>query len=170
MNPIFRMMKRYINMPLKYALPLLFICALVLSATTGCTTQTTQTTKNLSGGNAATNAGVDVSLTSLGKMASLGTYITAGTGNTFAVYNATVKNLNAKDRSINEFNFKMRDTAGNIYNVDLGATAADGTMKAVTGTQPGDIVRGTIAFKIPQGATPKNVTYDDNYDKITINL
>ncbi len=36
MNPIVRMMKRYINMPLKKALPLLFICSLVLSCTTGC--------------------------------------------------------------------------------------------------------------------------------------
>jgi hypothetical protein len=36
MNPIVRMMKRYIKMPLKYALPLLFIGALVLASTTGC--------------------------------------------------------------------------------------------------------------------------------------
>ena len=41
MNPIVRMMKRYIKMPLKYALPLLFIGALVLASTTGCTTKTT---------------------------------------------------------------------------------------------------------------------------------
>jgi hypothetical protein len=40
MNPIVRMMKRYIKMPLKYALPLLFIGALVLSSTTGCTVST----------------------------------------------------------------------------------------------------------------------------------
>lgn len=40
MNPIVRMMKRYINMPLKYALPLLFIGALVLSSTAGCTVST----------------------------------------------------------------------------------------------------------------------------------
>ena len=31
MNPIFRMMKRYIKTPFKYALPLLFIGALVLA-------------------------------------------------------------------------------------------------------------------------------------------
>jgi hypothetical protein len=43
MNPIIRMMKRYIKMPLKYALPLLFIGALVLSATTGCTDSTNPT-------------------------------------------------------------------------------------------------------------------------------
>jgi hypothetical protein len=37
MNPIVRMMKRYINMPLKFALPLLFIGALVLVSISGCT-------------------------------------------------------------------------------------------------------------------------------------
>jgi len=40
MNPIVRMMKRYIKMPLKYALPLLFIGALVLASTTGCVSST----------------------------------------------------------------------------------------------------------------------------------
>ena len=44
MNQIARMMKRYINMPLKKALPLLFICALVLVATTGCTSSSNTTT------------------------------------------------------------------------------------------------------------------------------
>jgi hypothetical protein len=157
-------------MPLKKALPLLFISALVLAATTGCTTKTTETTKNVSGGTAATNAGVDVSIVSLGTKASLGTFIKADEGKTFAVYNVTVKNLNAKDRNINEFYFKLRDTDGIVYTVDLGSTAANGAMKAVTDTQPGDIVKGTIAFEIPQGATPKTVTYDDNYDKITFNV
>jgi hypothetical protein len=38
MNLIARMMKRYIKMPLKYALPLLFIGALVIASTTGCVT------------------------------------------------------------------------------------------------------------------------------------
>ncbi len=37
MNPITRMMKRYINMPLKCALPLLFIGAPVLVSISGCT-------------------------------------------------------------------------------------------------------------------------------------
>jgi len=44
MNPITRMMKSCINMPLKKALPLLFICTLVFAATTGCTTSTTNNT------------------------------------------------------------------------------------------------------------------------------
>jgi hypothetical protein len=40
MNPIARMMKSYINMPLKKALPLLFICAILLVSITGCTSST----------------------------------------------------------------------------------------------------------------------------------
>jgi hypothetical protein len=40
MNLIARMMKRYIKTPLKYALPLLFIGALVLVSTAGCTSAT----------------------------------------------------------------------------------------------------------------------------------
>ena len=39
MNPITRMMKRYIKTPLKYALPLLFIGSLVLVSISGCTSQ-----------------------------------------------------------------------------------------------------------------------------------
>jgi hypothetical protein len=44
MNPIARMMKRYIKTPLKYALPLLFIGALVLVSIRGCTSSTNTTT------------------------------------------------------------------------------------------------------------------------------
>ena len=41
MNPIARMMKRYIKTPLKYALPLLFIGSLALVSISGCTSSTT---------------------------------------------------------------------------------------------------------------------------------
>jgi hypothetical protein len=43
MNPIARMMKRYIKTPLKYALPLLFIGALALVSISGCTSSTNPT-------------------------------------------------------------------------------------------------------------------------------
>jgi hypothetical protein len=52
MNPITRMMKRYIKTPLKYALPLLFIGALVLVSISGCTSSTNTSTSS-GGGNAA---------------------------------------------------------------------------------------------------------------------
>ena len=41
MNPIARMMKRYIKTPLKYALPLLFIGSLALVSISGCTSPAT---------------------------------------------------------------------------------------------------------------------------------
>ena len=53
MNPIARMMKRYVKTPLKYALPLLFVGALVLVSTAGCITATVNT--SLSGNNQASN-------------------------------------------------------------------------------------------------------------------
>ncbi len=43
MNPITRMMKRYIKTPLKYALPLLFICSVALVSISGCTSTTSPT-------------------------------------------------------------------------------------------------------------------------------
>jgi hypothetical protein len=43
MNPIVRIMKRYIKMPLKKAPPLLFISALVLVSISGCTSSTNPT-------------------------------------------------------------------------------------------------------------------------------
>jgi hypothetical protein len=43
LNPITRMMKRYIKTPLKYALPLLFIGSLVLVSISGCTSSTNTT-------------------------------------------------------------------------------------------------------------------------------
>jgi len=43
MNPIARMMKRYIKTPLKYALPLLFVGSLVLVSISGCTSSTNPT-------------------------------------------------------------------------------------------------------------------------------
>jgi len=47
-------MKRYINTPLKYALPLLFIGALVLASTTGCTDNTATPTPTVKATVAAT--------------------------------------------------------------------------------------------------------------------
>jgi len=43
MNPMIRMMKRYIKTPLKYALPLLFISSLALVSISGCTSSTSST-------------------------------------------------------------------------------------------------------------------------------
>jgi hypothetical protein len=56
MNPITRMMKRYIKTPLKYALPLLFVGALVLVSISGCTTTNNTPTATPTGAPSATAA------------------------------------------------------------------------------------------------------------------
>ncbi|MGB7901277.1 MAG: hypothetical protein WCG09_02365 [Halobacteriota archaeon] len=50
MNPIARMMKRYIKTPLRYALPLLFIGALVLVSMSGCVSSNTTSNTGSNGG------------------------------------------------------------------------------------------------------------------------
>jgi hypothetical protein len=54
MNPIARMIKRYIKTPLKYALPLLFIGALVLVSISGCTSPTNTTSPTPTSGDVIT--------------------------------------------------------------------------------------------------------------------
>src|SRR5665811_136319 len=94
MDPIARMMKRYIKMPLKYALPLLFIGALVLASTTGCVTSTTNTSssdsnkKDVSSGLVISAKAVSPSPQSMGG-------VTPKSGNVYVVYNCTVKNTGA---------------------------------------------------------------------------
>ncbi len=62
MNPIARMMKRYIKTPLKYALPLLFIGSLALVSISGCTSPTSS---NQAAGNASPTASTSASASAL---------------------------------------------------------------------------------------------------------
>ncbi|MGZ4911391.1 MAG: DUF4352 domain-containing protein [Halobacteriota archaeon] len=48
MNPVTKMMKRYIKMPLKKALPLLFVSAILLISITGCTSPSASPTPTAS--------------------------------------------------------------------------------------------------------------------------
>jgi hypothetical protein len=60
MNPITRMMKRYIKTPLKYALPLLFIGSLALVSISGCTSSTSS---NQAAGNTSQAASTTANIT-----------------------------------------------------------------------------------------------------------
>ena len=175
MNPIVRMMKRYIKMPLKYALPLLFICALALSATTGCTTQdTTQSVVNQSadqsGQQTATNP-ISVTVKTAGTSMAIGSFYTPQSGYKYVLYNATVKNNNDKDLHVNPTYFTLRTTDSKVY--DVATAMYDSSIngfKMVTKTQPGDVVNGILVYEIPQSATPKSILYDDYSHKVTTNL
>ena len=118
MNPIARMMKRYINMPLKKALPLLFIGALVLVATTGCTTSTT--TQNASGGGSG-NSGVAVAINSQQTASQIGSgYLTDApkAGDVFLIYDVTVTNINQNNQDIgNPYYFKLSTAGGTVYEI-----------------------------------------------------
>jgi hypothetical protein len=173
MNPVARMMKRYIKMPLKYALPLLFIGALVLAATTGCTsTSTKENVTQLIGNVSTASSRLSVSLTRLPDDYLAGKFSTAPSeGNKFVFFNATVTNKNAKDTTISAYNFKLRDSQGNVYDRQwLYFTGGVKQFDSMSNSQPGDKYSGVIVFDVPTTAKLKTLTYDDTETQITTNL
>jgi len=176
MNPITRMMKRYIKMPLKYALPLLFIGALVLASTTGCVTVTTN--------NTASN---ETAVTGTAKVVSQSTTLTsydqtatASAGNNFVKVAVFLKNVNAQNASLGSpLDFNLRDSAGNLHTYDTsvgflqnetvnGISLTD--IDVAPHTQPGDSANGLLVFQIPQNTTPKTLIYDDYSYRVTMPL
>jgi len=170
MNPIAKMMKRYINMPLKKALPLLFIGALVLCATTGCTTQNTTQSAGNSAGQSSSDP-LSVSIVPMGMSMQVGQYTTPKTGYKFVSYNATVKNNNVDDQHVNPTYFTLKTSDGKVYDVDSAMyDQSVNSFQMVMKTQPGDVVSGTIIFQIPTNAKPVSILYDDYTHKITTTL
>lgn len=171
MNPITKMMKRYIKMPLKKALPLLFICSLLLVGITGCTQQeTTSSVGNASGGGGGAQA-ASMSATANQVAVPSFEFYTPKTGYKYVAFNATVNNVNAKSRWIGTSYWQLRDTSGNVYTVATPTYASDNPkeFKSVD-SQPGDTMNGIIIFEVPQSATLKSLTYDDGSAKITLNI
>ncbi len=161
MNPIIRMMKRYIKTPLKYALPLLFIGSLVLVATTGCVT--------------LGNAGVDVIINSkkVGNQLGSGDLIsTPSPGHQYLIFNVTVKNLNKQDANIGNPNyFKLIMSDGFVYEYASSShPLLDNAIQSASHTSPGDNVTGQIAFEIPHSATPSKLQYNDYSNKVMVKI
>ena len=120
MNPIVRMMKRYIKMPLKKALPLLFICSVVLVATCGCTSSTTQ---NANSSGSSGNIGVKVnSQQTVSQISSnLGSVSTPQPGNVFVVFNVTCTNNNQQNQALGDpLFFKLTCKGGSAYRCKRG--------------------------------------------------
>jgi len=171
MNPVARMMKRYIKMPLKKALPLLFIGALVLVATTGCITNTM--TQNSSGGGSG-NAGVAVKINSQQTASQIGSgYLvdTPQAGNKYVIFDLTVTNLNLKNQYIgNPYYFKLTTADGTVYEITSSSFLGTNALSGVQNTNPGEKVSGQIAFEIPQSATVTTLTYSDGINQVVTNL
>ncbi|MEI7827932.1 MAG: DUF4352 domain-containing protein [Euryarchaeota archaeon] len=171
MNPITQMMKRYIKMPLKKAPPLLFIGALVLVATTGCTENTT--TQNQSGGGSG-NADVAVTINSQRTASQLGSGYLVSTpkpGNKYLIFDVTVTNVNEKSWDIgNPYYFKLSTAGGTVYEITASSFLGDNALKSVSNTNPGEKVSGQIAFEIPQSAKATKLTYSDVFNEVVTNL
>jgi hypothetical protein len=167
MHPIARMMKWYFKMPLKYALPLLFIGALVLSATTGCVQQETTSTV---GGNASAGGGSSASMAAIANQVPYLSSLKPNSGYKYVAYDATVKNINAKSRWISASNWQLRDTSGGVYTVASPTYSLDIKEFKSVDSHPGDTVNGVIIFEVPQSASPTSLTYDDGSYMATLNV
>jgi hypothetical protein len=109
----------------------------------GCTTQnTTQNTQD-------TNAlNITYTAVPVPQKHGSGNYAgeTPAAGNKYVGYNATVKNVNAKDKTVAFNFFELRDTQGRVYQHD-GMTGMAGVNKFGNyRTEPGDVVNGTLVY------------------------
>jgi hypothetical protein len=163
------MMKRSIKMPLKYALLLLFIVPLVLSATTGCVQQETTSTV---GGNASAGGGSSASMAATANQVAVPSlsHYAPNSDYKYVAYDATVKNINATSRWISASNWQLRDTSGGVYTVASPTYTTDIKEFKSVDSHPGDIVNGVIIFEVPQSASLKSLTYDDGSYIATLNV
>jgi hypothetical protein len=170
MNPIVRMMKRYIKTPLKYALPLLFIGALVLVSISGCTSSTTQNA-NSSGGSGSIGVKINSQTTVAQISSTFGTMTTPAAGNTFVVFNVTCTNNNQQNQALGDpLFFKLTTKDGTAYDAS-GVWATDpSAIKTISNSNPGEHVTGNVAFEIPQSAVPQTLTYSDGLNQVVTNL
>ena len=186
MNPITRMMKRYIKTPLKYALPLLFIGALVLVSTTGCTenastasvtpTATIAATAKATATPKATVKGTasntDYSMTAKyqGVYTESNQYMQPSSGNKYVQVYVEVANKNAKDALLgNMFQFKLFDNKNIGYEA---ATVSANQIQSLQNSNRGDKVAGILVFEIPAGNTPTKLVFEPGLlePSLTVNL
>jgi hypothetical protein len=83
---------------------------------------------------------------------------------------ATISNLNAKDRPVSPYDFKLKGTNGNVYSLDVRSAFAANAMQSVTKTQPGDKLTGNLVFNVPHDMVPQNLTYQDMWDTASCNV
>jgi hypothetical protein len=116
---------------------------------------------NTGGGNANVAFTVN-SQTTLNKFGSGVLSSTPRPGYKYSVFNVTVTNLNRNDLAMgNPLNFKLTTNDGTVYSYSPSEIWLDNDIQPVSGTNPGEIVTGQIAFEIPQSATVTILTYND---------
>ena len=152
MNQIVRMMKRYIKTPLKYALPLLFVGALVLVSTTGCITATTNTSSSNSNAKDV-SSGLLISANAVTPSPqSNGNSITPKSGNVFVVYDCTVKNTGANGVDIDASNWHLKGPNG-YYDAQSVLPVIAPDFSHIDKSKVGDVASGYVYFEVPSNAS-----------------
>ena len=155
MNPIARMMKRYIKTPLKYALPLLFIGALVLASTTGCVTSNTSNNTNTNGSwlnPKDVSSGLTISAKAVSPSPQDMGGVKPKSGNVYVVYDCTVKNVGAKGVTITAYYWHLKSANGYYDAISLSPVVAP-EFSHIEKSSVGDVGSGYVYFEVPSNAS-----------------
>lgn len=174
MNPLIRIMKRYIKTPLKYALPLLFIGALVLVSMSGCLSRTSTsslaTATPTAPNGTASNSRISLTASYQGVYVSDNQFIQPKAGNKYVQIYVTVTNVNYPGETIgNQFYFKLFDSKNEGHNPTT-ASFGEGGLQSISNSNPGQTTAGTLIFEISQSATPVSLIYNDFTNDLTVTL
>ncbi len=169
-------MKRYIKTPLKYALPLLFIGALVLVSISGCLSANTNTavasptaTPTTAIGTAS-NSEISIAATYQGVYVSDNQFMQPSAGDQYVQVYVTVTNVNDPGATIgNQFFFTLFDS-NHVGYQPTTASFGNGGLQSIDNSNPGQKTAGTLIFEIPQSANPVSLTYNDLTNDLTITL
>ena len=116
-------------------------------------------------------AKVDVAAKYLGTYVSDNSYLQPKTGYKFVQFYVTVKNVNDNNKPDlgNQYYFKLFDSY-NEGHTPATVSFGDAGIQSYPNSHPGDKTSGKVIFEIKTSATPKQLIYDDWYNKITINM
>ena len=169
-------MKQYIKTPLKYALPLLFICSLALVSISGCLSANTNTAVASPTATPATaigtasNSEISIAATYQGVYVSDNQFEQPSAGDQYVQVYVTVTNVNDPGATIgNPFFFTLFDS-NHVGYQPTTASFGNGGVQSIENSNPGQKTAGTVIFEIPQGANPVSLTYNDLTNDLTITL
>ena len=175
MNPVARMIKQHVKTPLRYALPLLLIAAIVLVSASGCISRSSvlsspTATPTAAPIGTASNSKISVTAYNQGVYVSDNQFIQPKTGNKYVQIYATVTNVNYPGETIgNQYFFKLFDSKNEGHNPTT-ASFGEGGLQSIVNSNPGQKTSGKLIFETSQSANPAYLTYNDYENDLKITL
>jgi hypothetical protein len=175
MNPVARMIKQHVKTPLRYALPLLLIAAIVLVSASGCISRSSvlsspTATPTAAPIGTASNSKISVTAYNQGVYVSDNQFIQPKTGNKYVQIYATVTNVNYPGETIgNQYFFKLFDSKNEGHNPTT-ASFGEGGLQSIDNSNPGQKTSGKLIFETSQSANPAYLTYNDYENDLKITL